>query len=51
MKYIKQLVQEIDDYNEMMDTMIEDDFNKEYAERVIVESHMLGLLDVPKWMN
>lgn len=50
-KYIKELEREIDDYEEMLEAMLEDDFNKEYAERVIEESHKLGLLDVPKYMN
>lgn len=50
-KYIKELEKEIEEYEEMLDAMMEDDFNKEYAERVIEESHKLGLLDVPTWMS
>lgn len=50
-KYIKELEREIDEYEEMLDAMFEDDFNKEYAVRVIEESKKLGLLDVPTWMS
>lgn len=51
MKELKRLEQEIDDYEEMIDAMLQDGFNREYAERVIEESHKLGLLDAPMWMN
>ena len=50
-KYIKELEREIDDYEEMLEAMLEDEFNKEYAERVIEESKKLGLLEPPKWMS
>lgn len=50
-KIIKELEREIAEYEEMLEAMMEDDFNKEYAERVIEESKKLGLLEPPKWMS
>lgn len=41
----------IEDYEEMLQAMLEEGIDKERDEKVIEESYILGLLDVPKYMN
>lgn len=45
------MIKRIEDYEEMLQAMLEEGIDKERAEKVIEESYILGLLDVPKCMN